>query len=180
MVSILPTWRRLVCPSIGYSDALRCESYAESNDILFKSPNSLICRLKSIVTCSLHFKPSVFLAEGFDNDFNEIPDGLVQPLIIEDTHVQCLVPVMQGDEPNAGAVFNAFVGDEGDTHAVGDQIQCGPGGIHGTNHGFIRRRTGSPFLEAAAYIVIKYNLPFANHILGIDKIPISKRMGQGK
>ena len=26
--------------------------------------------------------------------FNEVPDGLIQPLIVEDTHVQCLVPVM--------------------------------------------------------------------------------------
>lgn len=26
--------------------------------------------------------------------FNEVPDELIQPLIVEDTHVQCLVPVM--------------------------------------------------------------------------------------
>ena len=62
----------------------------------------------------------ILLAECFDNDFDEIPDGLIQPLIIEDTHIQSLVPVVQGDEPNAGAVFNAFVGDKGDAHAVGD------------------------------------------------------------
>ena len=125
-----------------------------------------------------NLRDSVLFAESFDNDFNKVPDGLIQPLIIEDTHVQCLMPVMQGDEPNAGAIFDTFVGDEGDTHAVGDEIQCSPSGIHSANHSFIRRRTGSPFLEAAAYIVIKYNLPFANHILGIDKIPISKRVSQ--
>ena len=116
---------------------------------------------------------------GEDNDFNKVPNGLIQPLIIEDTHIQCLVPVMQGDEPNAGAVFHAFVGDEGDTHAVGDQIQCGPGGIHSANHCFVGWSAGSPFFEAAAYIIIKYNLRFSNHILGIDKIPVGKRMGQG-
>ena len=47
----------------------------------------------------------ILLAEGFDNDFNKVPNGLIQPLIVEDTHVQCLVPVMQGDEPNTGAVL---------------------------------------------------------------------------
>ena len=62
----------------------------------------------------------ILLSERFDNDFNEVPDGLIQPLIVEDTHVQCLVPVMQGDEPNTGAVFDALVGDKSDAHAVGD------------------------------------------------------------
>ena len=37
---------------------------------------------------------SVLLSECFDNDFDEIPNGLIQPLIIEDTHIQSLVPVM--------------------------------------------------------------------------------------
>ena len=37
---------------------------------------------------------SVLLSECFDNDFDEIPDGLIQPFVIEDTHIQSLVPVM--------------------------------------------------------------------------------------
>ena len=36
----------------------------------------------------------IFLAERFHNDFNKVPNGLIQPLIIEDTHIQCLMPVM--------------------------------------------------------------------------------------
>ena len=36
----------------------------------------------------------IFLSERFDNDFDEIPNRLIQPLIIEDAHIQCLVPVM--------------------------------------------------------------------------------------
>ena len=62
----------------------------------------------------------ILLAECFDNDFNKVPNGLIQPLIIEDTHIQCLVPVVQRDEPNAGTVFDALVGDKGDAHAGGD------------------------------------------------------------
>ena len=36
----------------------------------------------------------ILLSERFDNDFNKVPDRLIQPLIIEDTHIQSLVPVM--------------------------------------------------------------------------------------
>ena len=50
------------------------------------------------VHCRFCHRTGVFLlvplSERFDNDFNEVPDGLIQPLIIEDTHIQSLVPVM--------------------------------------------------------------------------------------
>ena len=119
----------------------------------------------------------ILLSERFDNDFNKVPDGLIQPLIVEDAHIQSLMPIVQRDESNAGTVFNAFVGNKGNAHTIGHQVQCGTGGIHGTNHGFICGSTGSPLFKTAAYIIIEYNLRFSNHILGIDEIPVGKRMG---
>ena len=70
-----------------------------------------------------------FCPHAFYDGFDEIPDGRLQPFVVEYAHIEGLVPVLQGDIADAGVVFHAFIGDEGDADAGGHQIQCGPGGI---------------------------------------------------
>ena len=67
----------------------------------------------------------------------KIPNRGFQPFVIENAHIQSLVPVVRGDEANAGTVFYAFVGNKRNAHTVVHQIQCGTGSIHGANDSFI-------------------------------------------
>ena len=60
---------------------------------------------------------------SFDNGLDELPDGGLQPFVVEDAHIEGLMPVFQGDVPDAGVVFHALVGDEGTADGRGYHIQ---------------------------------------------------------
>lgn len=52
--------------------------------------------------------------EALHYGFDEFPDGGLQPFVIEDTHIQRLMPVIQGNVADAWVGLHTFVGDEGD------------------------------------------------------------------
>ena len=80
-------------------------------------------------------------AHALDDGLDEVPYRRLQPFVVEDAHIEGLMPVFQGDIPDAGVVFHTFVGDKSDADAGGHQIQGGSGGIHGADDGFIGRAT---------------------------------------
>ena len=81
--------------------------------------------------------PLIFLAEGFYNGLDEVPYGRFQPLVVQNTHIQRLVPVFQWNIGDARTVFHALIGDEADAEPGAHQIQCGVGRIHRADHGGI-------------------------------------------
>ena len=65
--------------------------------------------------------------------FHEGPDGRLQPFVIEDAHIKCLMPVFDGDKVHIFPGLNAVVGHHADAHPGGYQIQSGLGGVHGAD-----------------------------------------------
>ena len=63
------------------------------------------------------------LPKTLHHDFDEVPNRRLQPFIVEDTHVQRLMPVPKRAAADTGEVFCEPVGDESDSHAGGYKTQ---------------------------------------------------------
>ena len=90
--------------------------------------------------------------EAFDHLLDKIPHRRFQPFIIENAHIECLVPVPKRNELDAGMVFYAFTGNEGHADTSGYKIQCGTRGVYRTNDSFVHRCAAGPLFETLTHI----------------------------
>lgn len=66
-----------------------------------------------------------FSTEILRYQFDEVPNGRLQPFVVENTHIQTLVSVSLGNILDTGVRFDTFVGNKRNPDANGNQIQCG-------------------------------------------------------
>ena len=77
------------------------------------------------------------------------------------------MPVIQGYVADPRTLLETVLGNEGNAHTRGHQVQGGLGGVHGADHIFVRRRAGCPLPEALRHVVVEYDLLLMDNGMGI-------------
>ncbi len=115
-----------------------------------------------------------------DQQLYKVPYGRLQPFVVEDTHIQSLMPVFQGNISDVPPFLPTGCRDERITDTGFDEIQRSLNGVNGADHIFVGQGTAGPFLEGTAEIVVKNDLRLVYNILGLDLLPVCQGMLHGK
>ena len=103
-------------------------------------------------------------ANAFDHHLHKIPDRRFQPLIIENAHVQRLIPLLHGHIAHTRAILHTLAGNDGNAHTGLYQIQRRLRCIYRADDVFICQRAAGPLLEALFNIMVDRDLGHTGQI----------------
>ena len=119
------------------------------------------------------------VAQELHQFFHKGPDGRLQPFVVENAHIQRLMPIFYGDACYLRMYTGAFFPHKADARAGSYKIQCRLGGVDGTDDVLLAAAAG-PLAEAVFYIIIEDDLGGGRQLLGRKGVAGSKRVIFGK
>jgi len=105
------------------------------------------------------------ISQPFHKGFYKAPYRRLQPFVVENAHIKCLMPVFDGTEDNTGAGQSTFFGHHADADPFRHKRTGSAGGVDGADDLFFHGSAACPLSKAVFDIVVKDDLGLPGNLL---------------